>query len=66
MTLKVGTPRAPGKPVGATAAPDNLFVNETDELDGDGATGHITSGRNAFLRPIAEVTNPDQPRTWRD
>ena len=34
---------------------DNLFVNETDEVGGDTGTG-ITLGKNAFMRPIANVT----------
>jgi prepilin-type N-terminal cleavage/methylation domain-containing protein len=33
---------------------DNLFVNETDESNGDTGTG-IMSGRNAYLRPVPSV-----------
>lgn len=33
---------------------DNLFVNESDELDGDaGSGGGLSRGANAYLRPIA-------------
>ncbi len=38
----------------ARSLPDNLFVNETDEVNGDTGTG-VTHGRNAYLRPIANV-----------
>lgn len=36
------------------AAFDNLFVSESDELDGDARPGAFDRGVNAFLRPIAE------------
>lgn len=36
--------------------PDNLFVNESDEQGGDTGT-NIGNGLNAYLRPIARVTN---------
>jgi prepilin-type N-terminal cleavage/methylation domain-containing protein/prepilin-type processing-associated H-X9-DG protein len=37
--------------------PDNLFVNETDEQGGDPPPGtSVLLGRNALLRPVAEVT----------
>ncbi len=69
VTLFVLGPGAAGKPGRKAAAPDNLFVNETNEHEGDGpeaASGAITSGTNAYLRPIAEVANPTRPRVWRD
>lgn len=34
---------------------DNLFVNESDEVDGDGEGGGLTRGANAYLRPIARM-----------
>jgi prepilin-type N-terminal cleavage/methylation domain-containing protein len=52
--------------LGDKAAPDNLFVNETDEVDGDGNSGRVDNGRNAYLRPIAEVSAWARPRVWRD
>ena len=60
ITLAIKTPR------GMAAAPDNLFVNETDEHKGDGTSGRIDRGTNAYLRPIAEVTEWVRPRVWRD
>lgn len=47
---------------------DNLFVNESDEENGDGS-GQISNGRNAFLRPVASVTgagNQLNIAPWRD
>jgi prepilin-type N-terminal cleavage/methylation domain-containing protein len=47
---------------------DNLFVNETDEANGDTGTG-VALGRNAFLRPVANVTVSGSTYTitvWRD
>ena len=58
MSIKTAT--------GKSKAPDNLFVNETDEHEGDAGTGRIDQGRNAYLRPVAEVTDWMRPRTWRD
>jgi prepilin-type N-terminal cleavage/methylation domain-containing protein/prepilin-type processing-associated H-X9-DG protein len=46
--------------------PDNLFVNESDETDGDTAPGSFDKGRNAYLRPIAGYTAPGKPILWRD
>lgn len=46
-------------------APDNLFVNESDETDGD-AAGMFDKGRNAYLRPIARLEAPNKPILWRD
>jgi hypothetical protein len=57
--------RAAGAP---QYAPDNLFVNENDELGGDSGGG-IASGRNAYLRPISRITGtPSFPvvLAWRD
>ncbi len=61
----------PGKPKSGvnTLMPDNLFVNETDQIDGDGATDGVEAGRNAYLRPITSVAaSPTvvKPRVWRD
>jgi hypothetical protein len=60
ITFKAKAPR------GTAIAPDNLFVNETDEDDGDGTSGRIDRGVNAYLRPIAEVAERMRPRLWRD
>jgi prepilin-type N-terminal cleavage/methylation domain-containing protein len=49
-------------------ATDNLFVNESDQLGGD-PSGQISSGTNAYLRPIAHVTGTGstiQITPWRD
>lgn len=46
--------------------PDNLFVNETDEVDGDRAAGELTRGKNAYLRPVAGFVSVDRPRLWID
>ncbi len=51
--------------------PDNLFVNESDEQGGDTGT-NIGNGLNAYLRPIARVTNQGSGSTgptlqlWKD
>ncbi len=58
MSIKTAT--------GNAKAPDNLFVNETDEHEGDAGTGRIDQGKNAYLRPVAEVTDWMRPRVWRD
>lgn len=55
-----------GKPGKAAPMADNLFVNETNELNGDGATGRVDQGLNAYLRPIADVLERARPRVWRD
>ncbi len=60
LILKVQTPRGP------ECAPDNLFVNETNEHEGDGTTGRVDRGMNAYLRPIADVLERARPRVWRD
>ena len=46
--------------------PDNLFVNETDEVDGDRAAGEFTRGTNAYLRPVAGYESAERPRLWID
>jgi prepilin-type processing-associated H-X9-DG protein len=46
--------------------PDNLFVNESDETDGDTEAGSVLKGRNAYLRPIGGFAAPDKPTLWRD
>jgi prepilin-type N-terminal cleavage/methylation domain-containing protein len=48
---------------------DNLFVNESDQLGGDNVAGQVTSGTNAYLRPVAQVTGTGSTihiTTWRD
>ncbi len=60
LTFKSRTSR------GVALAPDNLFVNEIDEDEGDGVTGRIDQGTNAYLRPIADVLERARPRVWRD
>jgi len=51
--------------------PDNLFVNESDEQGGDTGT-NIGNGLNAYLRPVARVTNQGSGTTgptitiWKD
>jgi prepilin-type N-terminal cleavage/methylation domain-containing protein/prepilin-type processing-associated H-X9-DG protein len=44
--------RTSGNPLSVS---DNLFVNETDEQGGDSGT-NVNNGRNAFLKPIDNVT----------
>lgn len=46
--------------------PDNLFVNELDEIDGDHLPGEVVRGRNAYLRPIADYTSASHPVLWSD
>jgi prepilin-type N-terminal cleavage/methylation domain-containing protein len=49
-------------------APDNLFVNESDQVGGD-AAGQVMNGTNAYLRPIGMVTangNAVTVTPWRD
>jgi hypothetical protein len=46
--------------------PDNLFVNESDEVDGDTKAGEFTKGRNAYLRPVAQYDASGRPTLWRD
>ena len=50
-------------------APDNLFVNESDQLNGD-PSGQVMNGTNAYLRPIGAVTaasnNTVTVTPWRD
>lgn len=41
---------------------DNLFVNETDEVNGD-ASGQIANGTNTFMRAVANVTGSGQSIT---
>jgi competence protein ComGC len=60
LTLKIQTPR------GTETAPDNIFVNETNEHEGDGTSGRIDRGTNAYLRPIADVLERARPRVWKD
>ena len=55
-----------GKSTTPGTAPDNLFVNETNESEGDGTTGRVDRGMNAYLRPIADVLERARPRVWRD
>lgn len=50
-----------GKPV-----PDNLFVNESDEHDGDLAPGTFARGQNAYLRAIHRITADGKAGVWRD
>ena len=48
---------------------DNLFVNETDEANGDSAGGQIMNGRNAYMRPIDNITGSVTAlnvAVWRD
>jgi len=48
---------------------DNLFVNESDQLGGDTASGQVMNGTNAYLRPVAGVTVSGSNvtiTTWRD
>lgn len=45
---------------------DNLFVNEADEDGGDLAPGACFRGTNAFLRPIADRSDPAWMTLWRD
>jgi len=50
-------------------ATDNLFVNESDQLNGDQTPGEIMAGTNAYLRPIASVTASQSVvhvTPWRD
>lgn len=54
------------RPSKSVTAPDNLFVNESNERDGDGTTGRVDRGMNAYLRPIADVLERTRPRVWRD
>ncbi len=49
-------------------APDNLFVNESDQANGD-ASGQVMNGTNAYLRPISAITangNTVTVTPWRD
>lgn len=49
--------------------PDNLFVNESDEASGDSGGTFIMNGRNAYMRPIANVTGSSiflTAHVWRD
>ena len=46
--------------------PDNLFVNESDEFEGDSTSGSVTKGRNAYVRPIARMAAPEKPVLWVD
>jgi prepilin-type N-terminal cleavage/methylation domain-containing protein len=50
------------------SASDNLFVNESDEQGGDSQSGQIILGRNALLRPLAQVTGSGNLSItpWRD
>jgi prepilin-type N-terminal cleavage/methylation domain-containing protein/prepilin-type processing-associated H-X9-DG protein len=58
--------RASGMPI---TVPDNLFVNESDEPNGDSGM-NISMGRNTFMRPIgSQITVSGQNITvqlWRD
>jgi type II secretory pathway pseudopilin PulG len=63
--LSLVVPGKPGARVNALM-PDNLFVNETDQLSGDGVSGRVDAGSNAYLRPISQVSDPARPRVWRD
>ena len=47
------------------SAPDNLFVNDSDEEGGDGFSGGVGKGVNAYLRPVARV-GESGVRVWRD
>jgi hypothetical protein len=71
VTMATG-PTAPGKR-NTGGAPDNLFVNETDEYipppdpKEQGTPYQIGDQRkNAYLRPISSVTAPGKPNPWRD
>jgi prepilin-type N-terminal cleavage/methylation domain-containing protein len=68
IALALAAPPAPGK-LPSKTAPDNLFVNESDEFQGDGTSGGVTAGLNAYLRPISRVIpSPAGPgvNVWRD
>lgn len=39
------------------AAPDNLFVNESDEQGGDTSATSFGAGRNIYMRPVQQVTS---------
>jgi hypothetical protein len=47
---------------------DNLFVNESDEANGDPSAPGISLGRNAYLRPVALVAGTTNLTLtiWRD
>jgi prepilin-type N-terminal cleavage/methylation domain-containing protein/prepilin-type processing-associated H-X9-DG protein len=58
--------RTNGTPLTVT---DNLFVNESDEQGGDTQGGQVGQGKNAYLRPIANITasgNQFTVTVWRD
>ncbi len=68
LEVALAAPLAKGRSPAKTA-PDNLFVNESDEFEGDGTTGGVDKGVNAYLRPISSVTGADSNlriNTWRD
>jgi prepilin-type N-terminal cleavage/methylation domain-containing protein/prepilin-type processing-associated H-X9-DG protein len=57
--------RSGGNPLSVT---DNLFVNESDEANGDSA-GQISNGKNTYMRPIGSNITGNPPTTlplWRD
>jgi hypothetical protein len=68
ITFPTAGRRTPGKKEYTVTAtgPDNLFVNESDEFEGDGNSGTVDKGINAYLRPIAQVKDPTKIRSWRD
>ncbi|HMN41955.1 MAG TPA: hypothetical protein PKE29_14015 [Phycisphaerales bacterium] len=65
VTFPISGPILPGKPL-PRMGPDNLFVNESDEFEGDGISGTVDKGTNAYLRPIAGAPDMTRVRSWRD
>jgi hypothetical protein len=69
--LPIGPPAPPKNR--SPLAPDNLFVNETDEYipppNPDEAGTPLVIGdqrQNAYLRPISSIAAPGTPSPWRD